>query len=104
MPPYGPGHEITYLLKDVSDSKKDDPLEDNKMEEQFRLEIYGRKFEKKVVEQVKAMTLDQLLGNIGGLLGLWLGASMLTILEVFELFVDVISRSMKSDNQVQINQ
>ena len=105
-------HQITYDQKDASDDKKDDPFGDNKAkpDDPLSLEVYGKKFEKKIVEQVKSMTFDQLLGNVGGLLGLWLGASMLTILEILELLADLLFCSCswlspkKRDNLVQIVQ
>ena len=36
------------------------------------------------MEQVKSVTLEQAIGNAGGLFGLWLGASMLTFVEIVE--------------------
>ena len=56
----------------------------------IRLEVYSETLERKIMEQVPSMTFDQLLGSVGGLLGLWLGASMLTILEVLELVANLL--------------
>ena len=53
----------------------------------IRLEIYNKRLETTRIEQVPAVSFEQAVGNAGGLFGLWLGASMLTILEVCEFMV-----------------
>ena len=41
-------------------------------------------------QQIPAMTLDAALGSVGGLLGLMIGASLLSALEVLQLVVHLI--------------
>ena len=54
-----------------------------------RLEIYNKRLETTTIEQVPAVTWEQVMGNAGGLFGLWLGASMLTFLEFFEFIANI---------------
>ena len=61
------------------------------MPNQMRLEIYNRRLETTRIEQKQAVTLEQAVGNAGGLLGLWLGASMMTVLEICELLANICS-------------
>ena len=55
-----------------------------------RLEIYNKRLETTTIEQVPAVTWEQVMGNAGGLFGLWLGASMLTFLEFFEFIANIL--------------
>ena len=59
-------------------------------EDLIRLEIYNKRLETTKIEQVVAVTFEQVVGNAGGLLGLWLGASMLTIMEFLEFFSNIV--------------
>ena len=51
--------------------------------------IYSKDMTTTMMEQIPTMTFTELLGTIGGLLGLWLGASMLSLLEFFELLINL---------------
>ena len=51
-------------------------------------EVHNNLLETKTTEQVQAVSFEQVIGNAGGLFGLWLGASVLTIMEVFEFVTD----------------
>ena len=42
-----------------------------------------------MVADMPAMTGSQLLADVGGLLGLWLGASILTLLEILEMLGNI---------------
>ena len=44
------------------------------------------------MEQLPVTTFAEVLGTVGGLLGLWLGASMLTLLEFMEFFATLAYR------------
>ena len=56
----------------------------------IELEIGNPNLEAKKTEELPAMTFEQLIGSLGGLLGLWLGASILTIVEVCELVINLV--------------
>ena len=51
--------------------------------------IYSKDLTTTTMQQIPSMTFVDLLGMIGGLLGLWLGASMLSLLEFFELLTNL---------------
>ena len=40
--------------------------------------------------KLPAMTSEQLISNVGGLLGLWLGASLLTLVEICEFISSLV--------------
>ena len=50
------------------------------------VQIYFRSLTETVTDEKPEMTSIQLIGNIGGSLGLCVGASLITLVEVFELF------------------
>ena len=56
------------------------------------VKVFNRRLETTSILQVPATTFSELISYIGGLLGLWLGASALSLLEVGELLVDVGAR------------
>ena len=49
--------------------------------------VYYRSLQQTIIEQVPAYRLDELIANIGGQLGLFLGASIITLLEMCEFVV-----------------
>ncbi|XP_026205916.1 acid-sensing ion channel 1B isoform X4 [Anabas testudineus] len=55
------------------------------------LDIYFEALNYETIEQKKAYELAGLLGDIGGQMGLFIGASILTILELFDYLYEVIS-------------
>ena len=63
----------------------------------LRLNIYATSTIVSVKEQIPMYTSTDLLCNIGGCLGLWVGMSVITIVEVFDLvlkiFLKVLNRS-----------
>ena len=48
-----------------------------------------------VTEQVEAFTLDELMSNLGGQLGLFLGVSIITLIELLEAMLLVMMTSGK---------
>ena len=54
------------------------------------LNITNLYLETTTITEMPKMTIVELLSNIGGLLGLWIGASFLTILEVVEWIANVV--------------
>ena len=61
----------------------------------FQIQVYNKNLETKSVTQMVAVTFEQIVANAGGLIGLWLGASMLTVLEILELLVNLCHFSLK---------
>ena len=67
-----------------------------KIKDQINWEIYIFNSESKVthIQQVPDYTLGDLLGDAGGILGLAIGASCLSVLELFVYFVMFLSKKM----------
>ena len=62
----------------------------------LRLRVTSTKMEEKNVISTPAMSFEQLVGNIGGLMGLWMGASLLTMIEILELSANVLCKMLQS--------
>ena len=56
----------------------------------FRLDVFNKNLEIKSVIQMPAVTFEQVVANAGGLAGLWLGASMLSVMELMEFVVNLL--------------
>ncbi|XP_078692474.1 acid-sensing ion channel 2-like [Branchiostoma floridae x Branchiostoma belcheri] len=55
------------------------------------LTIYFEGLHYDKISQSPAYEVINLLGDIGGQLGLWMGVSVMTVLEFFEFIVDLLS-------------
>ena len=55
----------------------------------LQVQIYSKDLMTSTIEQLPATTFVEVLGTVGGLLGLWLGASMLSVLEFCELMANL---------------
>ena len=60
-----------------------------------RLTVRSKYLEEKNISSVPVMTFEQLVGNVGGLFGLWLGASLLSLMEICELLTNIVYRLME---------
>ena len=49
-----------------------------------RVSIFAQKWQVKVEEVVPRVTMETFVRNIGGLLGMWLGLSVISVMESFE--------------------
>ncbi|XP_061582779.1 acid-sensing ion channel 1B isoform X1 [Cololabis saira] len=71
------------------------------------LDIYFEALNYETIEQKKAYELAGLLGDIGGQMGLFIGASILTVLELFDYLYEVIKyklcRCMKKKHKSRNN-
>ena len=67
----------------------------------LRLNVYAKSNIVSVKEQVPMYTLTDLLCKIGGCLGLWVGMSVITILEIFDLVLNVLVRICKVTNKLE---
>ncbi|KAM4696444.1 epithelial sodium channel subunit gamma-like [Rhinophrynus dorsalis] len=52
--------------------------------------VYFKQLNFELIEEEPSMTEINLISNMGGLVGLWVGFSVCTLAEFFELFVDVL--------------
>lgn len=71
------------------------PITDNEgiHKRYVRLNVYYETLTSTITEQIPAMNLIELLGNIGGQLGLFLGASLITVLEILCFLVSFILKN-----------
>lgn len=69
-----------------------DPLDSEFVSQNFlRLEVYYENLVEEIILTDPAYDWNKLLSDIGGQLGLWLGFSLMTAIEVLELLYDIIS-------------
>ncbi|XP_030062678.1 degenerin deg-1 [Microcaecilia unicolor] len=52
--------------------------------------VYFKQLNYELIEEEPSMTEIDLISNMGGLVGLWVGFSVCTLAEFFELFIDVL--------------
>ncbi|CAB4004599.1 acid-sensing ion channel 1 isoform X2, partial [Paramuricea clavata] len=64
------------------------------------IDIFYEDLNYNIIKQVPAYSLPNLLGEIGGLMGLFLGASILTLLEFFDLVILIILNRLGIYRQV----
>ena len=76
--------QITSVIT-VDDTLLAESYKDMHDTNNIHLVIGNPYLEAKTTNEMPLMTFGQLVGNIGGLLGLWLGASALTLVEMCEL-------------------
>ncbi len=65
----------------------------------YRLNIYFSKPTISRHRQVISFSVTDLLSSVGGVLGLWIGCSFITIIEIFWLFANLVATF--TDNQIQ---
>ena len=69
------------------------------------LNVFYDNFEYILISQYPKITSDEILGTIGGLVGLFLGASLVSFGELFELFISIVNilfiRSTQKRNQMK---
>jgi hypothetical protein len=56
----------------------------------IKINIFYDSMEYTSIKETAAVTIDILLGNIGGVLGLFIGISMLSFIEIIELLLEII--------------
>ncbi|XP_065666594.1 acid-sensing ion channel 1C isoform X1 [Hydra vulgaris] len=78
--------EALAKLKHIDEERMRHFLRDNLLE----LDLYFEEMTTQVIQQVPAYDEESLFGDIGGQVGLFLGASMLTILEIVDLLGRVL--------------
>lgn len=57
---------------------------------QLELRVYFQELNYQVIEEIPAYNYESLLGEIGGQVGLCVGASLLTVLEFFDLIIAIV--------------
>ena len=74
------------------DEERIDMRQENEREDDMKIQLFimNQELASKNITESPAMSFEQLVGNFGGVLGLWLGASFLTLVEVVEFFTNVV--------------
>ena len=67
----------------------------------LRINIFANSDIVSVKEQVPMYSLADLLCNLGGCLGLWVGMSIITIVEVMDLTVKILADIFTIDRKVK---
>ncbi|XP_018424197.1 PREDICTED: degenerin unc-8-like [Nanorana parkeri] len=84
-------------MKDIADNPA--LIRDNFV----KVVVYFKQLNFEMIEEEPSMTEINLISNMGGLVGLWVGFSVCTLAEFFELFLDVIvlfiRRCMRTTNK-----
>ena len=62
-----------------------------------KVRIYNDNFEYTLIEQLGKISIENLIGNVGGVLGLLVGASLISLVEILELLVVLLSRAVHGD-------
>ncbi|KAJ8405995.1 hypothetical protein AAFF_G00308830, partial [Aldrovandia affinis] len=86
IPSKGSAHFLSRKYK-----KSEEYIRDNFLV----LDIYFEALNYGTIEQRKAYDVAGLLGDIGGQMGLFIGASILTVLEIFDYIYEVIKRRLQ---------
>ncbi|XP_053329152.1 amiloride-sensitive sodium channel subunit gamma-2-like [Spea bombifrons] len=76
--------EMGGQMKDIADSPA--LIRDNFV----KVVVYFKQLNFELIEEEPSMTEINLISNMGGLVGLWVGFSVCTLAEFFELFLDVL--------------
>ena len=74
-------------------------------ERMVKLIVRYKSLQSLIISESPKTTIDSLIGNIGGILGCFLGASLLSLVEVFELMVKITFKicEKKTKNPIQIS-
>ncbi|CAH1793886.1 unnamed protein product [Owenia fusiformis] len=81
----------------IEDSKKHGKLDDQFVKRNFlELDIYYSKLAYQNIQQMKALDEESVLSDIGGFMGLLLGASVLTVFEILDLIFYNIGKKLRS--------
>lgn len=57
---------------------------------ELELRVYFQELNYQVIKEIPAYNYESLLGEIGGQVGLCVGASLLTVLEFFDLIIAIV--------------
>ena len=80
------------------------PMWKSEQDTELLLLIGNPNLEAQNTTEMPAIDPDQLIGNIGGLFGLWLGASILTVVEVLEFIFSIFQLLLsRAGNAFRIN-
>ncbi|ESN98359.1 hypothetical protein HELRODRAFT_177243 [Helobdella robusta] len=78
-------------LKYLDDKVPFDMFQDNKYKDNLlTVEIYFEEFNFQVLSESPSYEVAQFLSDIGGILGLYLGMSFMSVVEFVELFIDFV--------------
>ena len=65
-----------------------------------RIVIGYNKFEEKVVEEIRKQTAETVISSVGGLLGIFLGASIISVAEIFVAGISILINKSKNANYI----
>lgn len=66
----------------------------------LKVNVFYRTLKYQVTTEIPSITNEQFFSNVGGILGLYLGISVLSIIEVFELIAQLFEIFFKTKNKV----
>ncbi len=68
------------------------------------MDIFYEELTYESIQQQPAFVIGSLIGEIGGFLGLLLGASVLTVCELLDYLIMKVSCKMKNKSQVKVQE
>ncbi|XP_053551428.1 amiloride-sensitive sodium channel subunit gamma-like [Bombina bombina] len=78
-------------LKEIGGQMKDIAENPSLIRDNFvKVVVYFKQLNFELIEEEPSMTEITLISNMGGLVGLWVGFSVCTLAEFFELFLDIL--------------
>lgn len=76
-----------------TDEQKKTVLQENFL----RVHVYFQDLNYQIMEEKPEYELEQFLSDIGGTMGLWVGASVMTVMELFYFVIWLLARCLKKD-------
>ncbi|UMM42525.1 hypothetical protein L5515_018327 [Caenorhabditis briggsae] len=104
-------HEVTFSCSKWPSGATDlgdcEGMTENECEQYYRLnaamiEVFYEQLNYELLQESEAYGLVNLIADFGGHLGLWLGFSVITVMEVCVLLVDMISLFFKSRHEEKL--
>ncbi|PAA80670.1 hypothetical protein BOX15_Mlig003120g3 [Macrostomum lignano] len=90
--------DSTEVLEEIMEHLKNDPYA---LQRFAKLTVYSHSTMGNIVRENWAYLARNLASDIGGILGLWLGVSIISTFEFFELFIQLFSVRRKENQQLQ---
>nr|XP_053638313.1 uncharacterized protein LOC128692952 isoform X1 [Cherax quadricarinatus] len=91
------------IIQNLVKRKLADDLCGGNSSDAVRIHLYLDSLNYEIIQESPAYTWDTLVSNVGGNLGLFIGMSLMTVVELMEFLVDVILIYFKSRQKVKPN-